>query len=228
MSETFQPGDPGRYQPQGSVSDPTPGSTSTGPTPGGPPPMGGPGRPYAGGPGGPNRVYRGSWGWSDRNAYPGLPFLGLFLVLLGGLLLIGELVPGFHVWGAALGVAAGLAYLIAWLTNHGRWGLYPGVILLSLSLPSFLIDLGLVQEAPGWTTLSLGIGLLLIALWRWYGGRGVGWQALVGVVLAFVGGGDVISTLVPHAPSLDALIGPLVVLGLGLLVIVRSTQRGRR
>lgn len=215
MSETFQPDDPGRFQPHGSSSP----SSSSGATDG-----------ATGGAGahGPGPVYVRSWGWSRQDPRPGLPWIGLVLVLFGGLLLLGELIPGFHVAGSALGVAAGLAFLLAWATNHGRWGLYPGIFVLALSLPSFLIDLGLIQGASGWSTLFLGVGLLVIALARWQGRGGVGWQGVVGGVLTLVGGADVASTLVPGAPSLDALIGPVLLLSLGLLVIARSLQPRRR
>jgi hypothetical protein len=204
MSETFQPDDPGRYQPQ----DPG-GSTAT--------PAGGP-------TGTPGTAYVRSWSWSRGDARPGLPWIGLFLVLFGGLLLLGQLVPGFHVAGSALGVAAGLAFLLAWATNRGRWGLYPGIFILSLSLPSFLIDLGLIQNAPGWSTLFLGIGLLAIALARWHSRGGVGWQGVFGAILALVGGADLVSALVPGSPSLDGLLGPILVLGLGALILVRSAR----
>ena len=203
MSETFQPDDPGRFRPDGSARSAT----------------GGP----AGGPAGnPGPAFVRGWNWSRREPRPGLPWIGLLLVLFGGLLLLGELVPGFHVAGSALGVAAGLAFLIAWVTNRGRWGLYPGVFVLALSLPSFLIDLGLIQNAPGWTTLFLGVGLLVIAVARWSGRGGIGWQGAVGGVLALLGVADVASVLVPGAPSLDAALGPVVLLSLGLLILVRS------
>ncbi|MFI5198800.1 MAG: hypothetical protein ACHQXL_00300, partial [Candidatus Limnocylindrales bacterium] len=204
MSETFQPDDPGRYPPQGPGGPtPTPGAGPTDP---------------------PGAAYVRSWSWGTRDACPGLPWIGLFLVLFGGLLLLGQLVPGFHVAGSALGVAAGLAFLFAWATNRGRWGLYPGIFVLSLSLPSFLIDLGLIQNAPGWTTLFLGIGLLAIAFARWRSRGGIGWQGILGATLALVGGADLVSALVPGSPSLDALLGPILLLGLGVLVLLRSVR----
>jgi len=204
MSETFQPDDPGRYQPQG----------PTGPKPN---PSGEPS-------GTPGATYVRSWSWSRGDSRPGLPWIGLFLVLFGGLLLLGQLVPGFHVAGSALGVAAGLAFLLAWLTNRGRWGLYPGIFILALSLPSFLIDLGVIKDAPGWTTLFLGIGLLAIALARWRSRGGIGWQGVFGAILTLVGGADLVSVLVPGAPSLDAVLGPILLLSLGILVLYRSTR----
>jgi len=165
------------------------------------------------------------WDWSRQDQRPGLPWIGLVLVLFGALLLLGEFVPGFHVAGPALGVAAGLAFLIAWVTNRGRWGLYPGIFVLAISLPGFLIDLGVLRNAPGWTTLFLGIGLLIVAIVRWIGHGGVGWQALLGGLMALSGGDDVIQALDPGVPSFDAIVFPVVLLSLGLLILMRSIRR---
>jgi hypothetical protein len=167
---------------------------------------------------------RSRWNWNPQDPRPGLPWIGLVLVLFGGLLLLTEFVPGFHVAGPALGVAAGVAFLIAWLTNRGRWGLYPGIFVLALSLPGFLIDLGLLRDAPGWTTLFLGLGLLVVAIARWTGRGGLGWQGILGGLLALVGGADVAEVLVPGMPSLELALGPLLLLSLGLLILVRSVR----
>jgi len=165
------------------------------------------------------------WDWSRQDQRPGLPWIGLVLVLFGIVLLLSDFVPGFHVAGPALGVAAGLAFLIAWITNRGRWGLYPAIFVLAISLPAFLIDLGVIRNAPGWTTLLLGIGLLAVAIARWVSHGGVGWQALFGGLLALSGGDDVVQALVPDAPHFDAVLFPVILLSLGLLILMRSTRR---
>jgi hypothetical protein len=165
------------------------------------------------------------WSWSRQDPRPGLPWIGLVLVLFGALLLLGEFVPSFHVAAPALGVAAGLAFLIAWVTNRGRWGLYPGILVLAISLPAFLIDLGLLEAAAGWTTLFLGIGLVLVAAARWAGHSGLGWQAWLGGLLILGGGADVARTLEPGWPSLDAIVVPALLLAVGLLILARSTRR---
>ena len=175
-------------------------------------------------PAGPSGFVRG-WSWSRQDPRPGLPWIGLVLVLFGAVLLLGELVPGFHVAGPALGVAAGLAFLIAWLTNRGRWGLYPGILVLAISLPAFLIDLGLLEDAAGWTILFLGIGLVLVAAARWAGHGGLGWQAWLGGLLVLGGGADVARTLEPSWPSLDAIVVPVLLVAVGLLILVRSARR---
>jgi len=164
------------------------------------------------------------WQWGRQDPRPGLPWIGLVLILFGGLLLVSELVPGFHVAGPALGVAAGLAFLIAWITNRGRWGLYPGIFILAISLPGFLIDLGVLQDAPGWTTLFLGIGLAVVAVARWVGHGGIGWQAVLGGLLILGGGDDVARTLAPGVPSLDAVVFPVLLLAAGLLILARSAR----
>ncbi|MGH2464896.1 MAG: hypothetical protein ACRDGI_05505 [Candidatus Limnocylindrales bacterium] len=163
------------------------------------------------------------WSWS-QDPRPGLPWIGLVLVLFGGLLLVGEFVPGFHVAGPALGVAAGLAFLVAWISNRGRWGLYPGIFVLAISLPGFLIDLSVLRDAPGWTTLFLGIGLVIVALARYAGHGGLGWQAILGGLLVLGGGDDVARTLAPNVPSFDAILFPALILAVGVLILVRSAR----
>lgn len=173
---------------------------------------------------GPGPGFVRGWDWSRQDRRPGLPWIGLVLVMFGALLLLGDFVPGFHVAGPALGVAAGLAFLIAWITNRGRWGLYPGIFVLAISLPAFLIDLGVMRNAPGWTTLFLGIGLLVVAVARLAGHGGVGWQALLGGLLTLSGADDVVQALVPDVPRFDAIVFPVVLLSLGLLILTRSIR----
>ncbi len=72
--------------------------------------------------------------------------------------------------------------------------------------------------------MFLGIGLLAIALARWRSRGGIGWQGVFGAILALVGGADLASALVPGSPSLDALLGPILLLGLGVLVLLRSVR----
>ena len=163
------------------------------------------------------------WSWS-QDPRPGLPWIGLVLVLFGGLLLLGDFVPGFHVAGPALGVAAGVAFLVAWVSNRGRWGLYPGIFVLAISLPGFLIDLGVLRDAPGWTTLFLGIGLLVVAIARWLGHDGLGWQAILGALLALDGGDAVAQTLAPNIPTLDQVGFPFLILLVGVLILARSVR----
>ena len=117
--------------------------------------------------------------------------------------------PGFHVAGPAFGVAAGLAFLVAWISNRGRWGLYPGIFVLAISLPGFLIDLGVLRDAPGWTTLFLGIGLLIVAIARWPARRASAGRRSSADCSSWVVATTLPRTLAPNVPSVDAIVFPV-------------------
>ncbi len=140
-------------------------------------------------PGGPRpiqvvRVYEsGEWSYEHR---PSVPFLGIFLLALGVILLAGQVAPGAtDVVMSGIGVAIGLAFLASWA--RGGWGLYPGIVLVALTLPSLLISLGLIVERQGYGTFLLGAGLLAVAAFRVRDRRGIGWQGFVGIILALFG-----------------------------------------
>jgi hypothetical protein len=168
------------------------------------------------------------WGWSrvsdDR---PRLSWFGLFLVLFGGLLIVEQLFPGARALGSGLVVAVGVSLLIAWAANRQVWQLYAGAILTALSLPALLQDLTVIQAGSGWGTLFLGIAFLLIAAIRAGARGGVGWQAIVGGLLAVVGGLQVAEQVVPNFPSIERLFWPAVILAVGLLLVWRSTSARR-
>jgi hypothetical protein len=174
------------------------------------------------------RIDPNQWGWGrvveDR---PRLPWFGVFLVLLGGLLLVEQLVPGARAVGSALVVAVGVALLIAWVVNRQIWQLYAGAILTALTLPSLLQDLNLIAGGQGWGTLFLGIALLLIAGVRAASGGGAGWQIVVGGILAVLGGVQVAERVIPNFPSTERLLWPAVILIVGVMLLVRGLGRSR-
>jgi hypothetical protein len=156
-----------------------------------------------------------------------LPWFGVFLVLFGALLLIEQVVPGARVLGSGLVVAVGVALLIAWAANRSVWQLYAGAILTAVSLPSLLQDLNVIHEGPGWGTLFLGIAFLLIAIVRAGARGGMGWQLIIGGVLAIVGGAQVAEREIANFPSLERLVWPALILIVGVMLVARSVgQRG--
>jgi hypothetical protein len=165
---------------------------------------------------------RGAWTWSDVVDRPRLPWFGVFLILFGALLLLEQLVPEARIVGSGLVVAAGVALLIAWAVTRRVWQLYAGAILTAVSLPALLQDLNVIHEGEGYGTFFLGIAFLAIALFRWGARSGVGWQAIVGAVLAVVGGAQVAQREIPNFPSLERLAWPALILVVGLLLVVRS------
>ena len=160
------------------------------------------------------RVYE-SGEWSYEHRHPNVPLLGVFLVALGALLLLDQLAPGTaDLVVAALGVALGVAFLASWF--RGGWGLYPGILLVALSLPGLLIGLGVLPERGGYSTLLLGFGLLAVAAARLRDRRGFGWQGFLGVILAIFGG-----AAVAGYPEVGGLVWAAILLSLGLVILLR-------
>ena len=190
-------------QPEGQFRGRVPGTGA----PGSPPPSGGP------------------WGWSSMiDDRPRLPWFGVFLVLFGGLLIVEQVVPGARAIGSGLVVAVGLALLISWAVNRRVWQLYAGAILTAVSLPSLLQDLNLIRGGQGWGTMFLGIAFLAIALIRAGTRGGMGWQLILGAVLAFIGGVQVAEREIPNFPSLERLVWPALILIVGLTLVLRSVR----
>src|SRR5450759_1347828 len=101
------------------------------------------------------------WGfsaeWEERKR--GVPVLGLFLVVRGVVLALGDLVPEVHIGTSAFFLAIGTIFIFVWARDHNHAALYAGVLLIALNLSSVLDDAGVIR-GPGWGTLFLGLGLL--------------------------------------------------------------------
>jgi hypothetical protein len=174
--------------------------------------------------GGGFRVDSRGWTWDDEDVRRGLPWMGVFLVVFGAILLIGQAVPGAHVLGSAVTTAFGVALLISWATGRG-WGLYPGLLITAYSLPSLLIDLAVIPAGGGYGTFLFGIGLLGVGAVRFAARRRWGWQLIVGGILALAGGSEIASRLWPGFPGVGDLLGPIVLVLLGLLIVSRNVRR---
>lgn len=165
-----------------------------------------------------------SWTWDDEDIRRGLPWMGVFLVVFGGILLLGIAFPSAHLLGSALTTAIGVALLASWATGRG-WGLYPGLLITAYSLPGLLIDLGLIPAGGGYGTFLFGVGLLGVAAMRWNARRTWGWQLVVGGILALAGGSEIASRLWPGFPGFGDLLGPLVLILIGLVILSRAVRR---
>jgi hypothetical protein len=173
------------------------------------------------GPGEP-KVHVYSWEWGADDAHrPGLPWIGIFLLVFGGLLLLQQVFPQFEALGSVVVLAVGLAFLVKWAVDRGAGSLYAGSIITALAVPGLLNAAGI--EANGLTTFSLGVAFLFIALVRIATGGGLGWQAWFGGLLAVIGGAQI-----ANAP-LGGYILPLILVVLGILLIAGGTgSRARR
>ena len=159
------------------------------------------------------RVYHWDWG-SDDTHRPGLPWIGIFLLVFGGLLLLQQAFPQFEALGSVVVLAIGLAFLVKWAIDRGTASLYAGAIITALAMPGLLNAAGV--EANGLSTFSLGVAFLFIAVVRLATGGGVGWQLWFGGLLAVIGGASIV-----NAP-LGGYVLPLVLVGLGILLIARG------
>ncbi len=161
------------------------------------------------------RVYSWEWGTgrgdSGQERRPSLPWIGIFLLVFGGLLLIQELYPQAQQIGSVLMLAIGLAFLINWAIKRGSGSLYAGAIITALAVPNALENVGISQDGIG--QLCLGIAFLFVAAVRLSGGGGVGWQAWIGGLLALLG----IVNLVQ--PEIGGLIVPLTLVLLGAALV---------
>jgi hypothetical protein len=165
-----------------------------------------------------------TWTWGDEDVRRGLPWIGVFLVVFGAILLLGQAYPQAHILGSALTTAFGIALLLSWATGRG-WGLYPGLLITAYSLPGLLIDIGVLPAGSGYGTFLFGVGLLVVAAMRWSARRQWGWQLVVGAILALAGGSEIASRLWPGFPGLGELLLPIVLVVLGVLIITRAGRR---
>ena len=174
-----------------------------------PPPSTGPDRGQA------VRMYRWEWG-RDEDRRPGLPWVGIFLLVFGGLLLLERFVPALQFAGSLFLLAVGLVLLLRWFIERGTGSLYAGAIITALALPDTLEALGLAG-GPGLGMVCLGLAFLFIALIRWTGGGGLGWQAWFGAILGVYG----LTRLA--IPDLGQVLVPLLLVAAGVLILVRGT-----
>jgi hypothetical protein len=161
------------------------------------------------------RVYGWQWG-PDEERRPGLPWIGVFLLVFGGLLLLERFVPAFRFAGSAFVLAVGLVLLLRWFVERRIGSLYAGAIITALALPDTLEALG-IAGGPGLGMVCLGLAFLLIALVRWTSSGGIGWQAWFGAILTVYG----LTRLA--IPDLGQIIVPAGLVVVGVLILLRGS-----
>ena len=177
------------------------------------------GRSPGTGAGGGGRIYGWEWGPGAARR-PGLPWIGVFLLVFGGLLLARELFPESRSLGSLLTLAIGIAFLIKWAVGRGTGSLYAGAIITALAVPGVLTEAGLDLEGLG--TFCFGVAFLFIAAVRAASGGGIGWQAWFGGLLALLGGVNLLS------PQVGGLIVPIALVALGAALVFGGVFRGDR
>ena len=161
-----------------------------------------------------------SWEWGPEGSRrPGLPWVGIFLLVFGGLLLVQQAYPELESAGSLLVLAIGLAFLLKWAIDRGTGSLYAGAVITALAAPGLIEAAGF--HASGLGTLSLGVAFLFIAAVRAVSGGGWGWQLWLGALLALIGGASISSS------TAGDLIVPLLLVALGAALVLRELGRGR-
>ena len=167
---------------------------------------------------GPVRVYQWEWGPDDTRR-PGLPWIGIFLLVFGGLLLIQQVYPQSQPLGSVVVLAIGIAFLIKWAIDRGTGSLYAGAIITALAAPGVLNAAGV--DVDGLGTFCFGLAFLFIGAVRAFSGGGIGWQLWFGGLLALIGGVNMAS------PDIGGLILPMLIIGLGAVLLIGSLSRRR-
>jgi hypothetical protein len=162
------------------------------------------------------RTYR--WG-RDEERRPGLPWIGIFLLVFGLALLVERALPDYRRLGDVALLAAGVASLVAWILRRGTIALYAGAFLTAIALPGTIEALTGQDLGPGWGTLFFGLAFLFIAAVRTWRGGGFGWQALYGSILVLIGGSEIVK------PDLAGLAWPVILIAIGLVLLFRGTNR---
>jgi hypothetical protein len=165
------------------------------------------------------RSYGWQWG-RDEDRQPELPWIGIFLVVLGGLLLLDRALPEYVTLGNVVVLAAGLAFLLLWTIRRGTFPLYAGAFLTAASIPGLLEGLG-IFVGEGFGTLCYGIAFLFIASVRMSRGGGIGWQALIGALLAALGASQL------ALPDAASLVLPALLVVLGIILLTRGREATR-
>jgi hypothetical protein len=164
------------------------------------------------------RAYGWRWG-PDEARRPGLPWIGIFLVVFGLALLIERALPDYRRLGDVALLAAGVSALVVWILRRGTIALYAGAFLTALALPGTIEALTGRDLGPGWGTLFFGLAFLFIAAVRAWRGGGYGWQTLYGSVLLLIGGSEIAK------PDLAGIAWPLILVAVGLILLVRGAGR---
>lgn len=172
------------------------------------------------------QVHVVNWGWPGHVERSGVPWVGIFLVVFGGLLLLQQVAPEVQWAGSILALAIGLAFLVSWLFNRRTSALYVGTVITALTLPDVLAAGHVIDGGEGWGTLFLGIAFLVIAAVRAIGRGGWGWQLVIGGLLLLTGS----STVARHVagfPEIGRYAWPIALVALGVILLARGSMRSR-
>ena len=167
--------------------------------------------------GGPHVRY-GTWGWGGRH---GFPWLGGLLIAVGIGLVVAQADPRIDE-GHGVAFFAGLVFWAAFLFWWaGGWAGLPAALLTGWGLAGALRDLGYVSGG-GWTALLIGAGFLAMYLTGLARRGRHAWALWVGLIFVGIGALQVAAREIPGLPPLDALVVPVLLIGVGVLLVLRA------
>jgi hypothetical protein len=152
-----------------------------------------------------------------------VPMIGIFLIVLGLLLAAGQFFNIAAVGASAFFLALGLILLASGLRDRSDLALYAGLFVTSIATSDLLSGLGVVHGG-GWGMLIFGLAVVALALIRARAGRRPRAAIVIGILLAIWGGAGVAADNLNF--SIDRLVGPALIVLLGLWLVTRSA-RGR-
>jgi hypothetical protein len=171
--------------------------------------------------------------WAFAFGLLGLIFLGTFVterqwwalipgcILLGVALLIvngqNEIIPAQQA-GALFLFSIGLPFLLIYLVDRRQWwALIPGGVLTVVALITFVTG----RELPGQAIAAILLfGLAIVFALVRFATRSspyMGWATWVAIILAVVG-----ALVLFTGPQAAALVGPAILIGLGLFLLARA------
>jgi hypothetical protein len=163
------------------------------------------------------RAYTWEWG-REEDRRPRLPWIGIFLIIYGALLIVDRVVPQYLAASNLIVLAAGLAFLILWLLRRDTFPLYAGAFLTASAIPGLVKSILAYDPGTGFGTLCYGVALLFIGGVRMTRGGGLGWQALLGLALVALGGSEL------ARPDAASLILPVVLVIIGVVLLTRQRE----
>lgn len=165
------------------------------------------------------RVYGWEWG-REEDRRPRLPWIGVFIITLGVLFLVDQALPEYFTVGNLVVLAAGLAFMVLWLLRRGTFSLYAGAFLTASAIPGLVQSLN-YNSPSGFGTLCYGGAFLFVAFVRATKGGGVGWQAVIGVILIALGASEM------ALPGLTGYILPILLIAVGLMLLMTDRSGAR-
>lgn len=161
-----------------------------------------------------------AWSWTAgrHDGRRGVSWLGVLLVLLGAALLVNQVNRSIDI-GSMFLLALGLAFGAAWLIGGWRSATVPALILSALGVIGLANGVGYVT-GPGWTSLALGIALLIAWLIGPLQKVRRSWAMWMGLILTLYGFVRVSPVLFPNLPDTPWL-WPLVLIAIGVALLMR-------